>query len=172
MKQQNTLRLGSQTGSLTNHLMSYNNSIPKVGEGATHLMWTDRHALEVVAVNEDNTVAVLAPINAKRTDKNGFSESQEYNYDNVNMDAQFVVVYKNGSWRQVCHQVIFTDDFSKWIDANMSEWRNPDSAARKEIYPDGAIYPVFIPGKTRIKTTYPKISLLFGRKEEYWDPSF
>ncbi len=46
------MKLGTQTGSMTNHLMSNVKSMePMVGMGATVLMWTDRHACTIIEVN-------------------------------------------------------------------------------------------------------------------------
>lgn len=169
---QKQLKAGTETGSLMNHLMSANNTMPRVGEGCTELCWTDRHAHEVVAVSEDGTVCVLAPINAVRVDKEGYySESQDYNYDDVNMNAQFVVIYKNGAWKKVVQQVVFTKEMSEWIDKNMAEWRDQNSEIRKEMF-GGKIHLQLVAGKSKIKTTYDKISLLFGVKKEYRDPCF
>ena len=52
----------------------------KVGDGATELMWTDRHAYTVVEVQNNGTRLVLQRDTATRTDSNGMSESQNYAY--------------------------------------------------------------------------------------------
>lgn len=79
------MRLGTQTNSVTNHIYSIatiGQPEPKVGMGVTLLGWTDRYpgtivdvfvqgAYEYIAIQEDNYV---------RTDNNGFSESQTYEY--------------------------------------------------------------------------------------------
>ncbi len=49
------MKLGSQTGSLINHLHSrgvIGEPAPKVGQGATLLGWTDRYAATIVSVTE------------------------------------------------------------------------------------------------------------------------
>jgi hypothetical protein len=77
------LKLGSQTGSLTNHLMSGGKQVPAVGDGATLLHWSDREPGSVieVAVSKKGVVEVAVQADSyKRVDKNGFSESQEYEY--------------------------------------------------------------------------------------------
>jgi len=58
---------------------------PKVGDGATIIMYTDRHAATVVAVN-GKTVKIQRDT-ATRTDSNGMSESQSYSYA-PNIEAQ------------------------------------------------------------------------------------
>jgi hypothetical protein len=171
---QSTLRVGTQTGSVMNHIMSNNASVPVVGEGATMLLWSDRNAYEVVAVNDDNTIAVIAPINAKRTDSNGISEVQEYDYSDVDMNRQFVIVYRNGAWHRINHRIVFTKDFSAWVEANGKEWRSEaHDDVRHAIYGDNNAWPQnIVEGKTRMSTKYSKISILFGSTEEYRDPCF
>jgi hypothetical protein len=79
------MKLGTQTGSLTNHVysrMTLGAPFPKVGDGATVLCWTDRAAAtvtDVVPLGKSHIVTVQEDI-ATRVDNNGMSESQEYRY--------------------------------------------------------------------------------------------
>lgn len=73
------MRLGTDTGSVTNWMMATPNSkVAEAGTGATILCWTDRQAATIVKVTP-KTVHVQRDI-ATRIDKNGMSESQEYSY--------------------------------------------------------------------------------------------
>ena len=73
------MKLGTQTGSLINHLTSRGQqSKPEVGMGATILMWTDRHAATIVRVTPSQVHAQRD--NSKRLDTNGMSESQQYEF--------------------------------------------------------------------------------------------
>lgn len=70
------MRLGTQTGSVTNHILSratIGQPEPTVGMGATLLGWTDRHACTIVEVSmeRDRIVVTVQEDNAKRTDSNG-----------------------------------------------------------------------------------------------------
>ena len=88
-----------QTGSLTNLLMSRSRqSNPEVGMGATEIMWTDRRAYTIVEVRNPKTIVVQED-NAKRTDNNGMSESQRYEFT-PNLEGEKIVVTlrKNGKW--------------------------------------------------------------------------
>lgn len=58
---------------------------PKVGDGATIIMYTDRHAATVVAVN--GKAVKVQRDTATRTDSNGMSELQSYTYA-PNTEAQ------------------------------------------------------------------------------------
>ena len=70
---------GTETGSLINHVMSNVAApTPTKGMGATILRWTDRKAATIIKVTP-KTVTVRYDT-VKRTDANGMSESQTYEY--------------------------------------------------------------------------------------------
>jgi hypothetical protein len=72
---------GKDTGSLVNHLYSRAREPAeiKVGDGATVLSWTDRHAGTVISVTAK--AIVVQEDTATRTDRDGpFTESQSYSY--------------------------------------------------------------------------------------------
>lgn len=85
-----------QGGSFHNILMSNNASIPKAGEKATILFYTDRRVVEVVEVSEDK--------------------------NSVKLNDGRVLVFRKGSWYHKYQTIEFVKDFSKWIDNNYSEW--------------------------------------------------
>ena len=73
------MKLGSETGSLVNHIMSRGvDCQPEVGMGVTVLHWTDRSAHTIVEVAKNHIVIVED--HAKRTDDNGMSDNQDYEY--------------------------------------------------------------------------------------------
>lgn len=94
------MRAGTQTGSLINHLMSREASkVPAVGDGATMLGWTDRHAATVVEVSASGKKVVVQQDHAKRIDNNGMSESQSYEYSpNPNGSRDVYTLRKDGSY--------------------------------------------------------------------------
>jgi hypothetical protein len=98
------LRLGTQTGSLINNIMSRSvigEPLPEIGMGATMLSWTDRNPATIVTVfskgktqyvgvNEDDAV---------RTDSNGISESQSYEFSfNPHVFIQYYRKTSKGTW--------------------------------------------------------------------------
>ena len=97
------LKLGTQTGSLVNHLYSRSvngQPVPTIGMGATILNWTDRKAGTIIEVNK--TIIRVQEDNATRIDNNGMSECQEYEYT-ANPDG-YVHTFrqdKNGMWSAV-----------------------------------------------------------------------
>ena len=106
------MKLGTQTGSLTNHILSravVGQPEPTVGMGATVLLWTDSHAATITAI-EGNVIAVQED-KAKRTDSNGLSESQSYTYErNPNGHKLYFRRAANGMW----HEVRRNDRTGRW----------------------------------------------------------
>lgn len=74
------MKLGTETGSLINHVMSQSHgaTMPQVGMGATICGWSDRHAATIVKVTECQIYVQRDRV--IRTDSNGMSESQHYDY--------------------------------------------------------------------------------------------
>lgn len=95
------MKLGSQTGSLINHVLASDRApMPKIGDGATILGWTDRKAATVVAVG-NGKVAVQRD-HAKRIDENGMSESQVYEYaPDSEAPITWYSLRKSGQWIEV-----------------------------------------------------------------------
>lgn len=98
------LKLGTQTGSLINNIMSRSvigEPAPEIGMGATMLSWTDRNPATIVqvfsigktqyiGVNEDD---------ATRTDSNGISESQSYEFKfNPSVFVRYYRKTSAGTW--------------------------------------------------------------------------
>lgn len=68
-------------GSLNNALYpSGKNVKPEVGMGATLLSWTDRHPYTVISVSESGKTIRVQEDGYKRTDTNGMSECQGYEF--------------------------------------------------------------------------------------------
>jgi len=74
------MKLGTETGSLMNHIMSQcgNATDPKIGMGCTMLSYTDRHAGTIVKMTPKSIT--VQEDKAIRLDKNGMSESQQYEF--------------------------------------------------------------------------------------------
>jgi hypothetical protein len=108
------MHLGTQTASFVNNLYSHMTKdapTPEVGMGATILMWTDRQAATVTAV-EGNIITVQEDT-VTRIDDNGMSDMQEYRCEpnvngcvynfRMNKDGKYVEVRKNketGRWNK------------------------------------------------------------------------
>ena len=93
-----SLKLGSETGSMVNHVMSGGSQkLPAVGTGVTMLAWTDRHAGTVVKVTR--TQVHVRRDKATRVDKNGLSESQTYRYEPDAEGSVYVFRLTKRGWR-------------------------------------------------------------------------
>lgn len=95
-------------GSIINLLQDQSSQRPPVvGDGATQLFWSDRHACTIVEVINYSTGAkkgqvkavVVTRDTAKRVDANGMSESQSYEFT-TNLDAhkETYTLRKNGRY--------------------------------------------------------------------------
>jgi hypothetical protein len=88
-------------GNLMNRLAeSSKQPEPEVGMGATILMFSDRHPATIVKVLTPRKILVQED-NAKRTDKNGMSESQDYTYTpNPKAPVRTFTRRKDGGWQE------------------------------------------------------------------------
>lgn len=95
------MKLGTHTGSLVNYIASRTaNPEPEVGMGATICMWTDRHAVTIIAIK--NGVLTTQADKCTRIDNNGVSESQSYEYErDTNGSIKHWKLDKKGKWREV-----------------------------------------------------------------------
>jgi hypothetical protein len=98
------MKLGTETGSMTNHILSRSvigQPTPEVGMGVTVLGWTDRYAGTIVAMEGPGIIHVRLD-RAERTDHNGMSESQVYRYTpDPNGTAYTFRMKKGGMWENV-----------------------------------------------------------------------
>lgn len=99
-----SLRLGSQTGSLANHVWSGPQPIePEVDMGCTILKWTDRAAATILEVRKTKQgkikEIVIQEDTATRTDTNGMSESQTYDYTPNPQGTTHTARLLKGGWK-------------------------------------------------------------------------
>jgi hypothetical protein len=96
-------KLGTETGSLVNHL--YSMAIgpePEIGMGATICSWTDRHAFTVIDISPSGKTITLQQDDAKRIDKNGMSDTQEYEYTrDLNGPIEKARRNRQGGWQTI-----------------------------------------------------------------------
>lgn len=161
-------RVGA-AGGFFNQLMSHNSTVPVVGKGATKLMYSDRHAYEVLEVNEKEKSCVLDRYNPKRIDNLGMSDSQSYEYKELSGNP-FKLYWKYGAWRTKAVTAQFTDEFHA---------KYPNATALHNAYKElGGEYNfnsfpcTIIEGVTKKKTNWYKMNIIFGTKQEYYDFSF
>ena len=93
------MNAGTQTGSLINLVISgAAMARPEVGMGATQLCWSDRHACTITEVSTSGKrIGVVRDI-ATRTDKEGMSDCQSYEFAPGAGFPEFYTLRKNGAW--------------------------------------------------------------------------
>lgn len=152
------LKLGIETASLVNHLMSGAKGEPKVGEGATILQWTDREAYEVLEVSDNGKRAIIQKYSRKRIDNNGMGECQTYEYKELE-GGKLELIYKWGAWRIKIKMVDFVKGY---------EYKSEDA---KELFDENNLLKV-VEGKTKLTASYNKVNIVWGFKDEYFDYGF
>ena len=151
-----------ETGSFFNLMMGNNNTLPVVGEGATILHWTDRSAYEVIEVSKDYKDVVIQRYKAKRVDNYGMSDSQSYEYKELEEQTK-KLRYRNGGWKEE----IISYELCDGIDYDELTKEQQDSLISDDVWGWQ-----FVAGITRQKKTYKKVNIIFGVKREYYDYSF
>jgi len=165
-----TLKLGSETGSFFNHLMSNSPALPNVKVGATKLHWTDRTAYFVLSVSEDKKQCKIQRAKAIRADKSGMSECQDYRYEKDPNNPVIELVYRYNNWYEKFEGVDYTKSFEKKLNQGLvSEEERKSCFGFDE---DGYSFLKEVQGKTERKARYSKISIDFSGMNEYYDFSF
>lgn len=102
------MKLGSQTGSMMNHIASrgtIGQPKPEVGMGATLLHWTDRGAATIVSVvpHKNGYRIIVQEDNAKLVSGDIFSESQRYEYtpNPDGLEYNFQCENPDGMWQEM-----------------------------------------------------------------------
>ena len=115
-----SLKLGTQTASLSNHIYSratIGQPEPVVGMGATVLCWTDRHAATITKVETIRRRIHLEvrEDKVKRKDNNGLSESQDWECT-TNPEGRLYTFRQNenGGWQAV------------WLNPKTNRWSRAD----------------------------------------------
>lgn len=161
----------TETGSFFNLMMGNNRTLPVVGKGATVLLWTDRHAYEVIWVSDNQMECKIQRYDPERTDSHGMSDCQGYKYEKLT-DEVLHIQYRNRAWRQKDSRIVWTKEvMDKADEAGFFRVANVLTKEQYEQAFDGDRMHL-VPGITRVKTTWPKINILFGEKREYYDYSF
>ena len=161
-------------------MYSNNETLPKVGEGATILLWTDRQAYDVIAVSDDMKTVEISRCKTIRTDGLDMSESQQYNYEPSGGPTRTIVWRwhnkkdQKGAWYEKHEGFAFTKEIvQKADDAGIyftSEVLTDEQKA--EVYDKWGVLCKEVPGITYRRFTYSKINIVFGVRNEYYDFSF
>jgi hypothetical protein len=168
-------------GSFINQLMGNNSTLPKVGEGATIMYYSDREAYQVTWVSDCGTKCKINPAIMEYVGSGYGDEKYEYR---GYRDCSEEVVWYRGSWCIVHEKVLFEPKFIEmmnekhgttlWYDEEVNA-ETKSMGLTETVYNDvdyGPYLNKVIKGVTKAKKSYEKISIIFGRIDKYRDPSF
>lgn len=156
-------------GGFFNQLMSHNSSVPEVGKGATILYYSDRHAYEVLEVNEKKKSCVIQRYEPERIDNLGMSDSQHYKYEKLSGDP-IKLVWRWGSWKKEGYEYHFTEEALKKYSDNYNLLHEMFKLKGGKY--TGAFIGSEIEGLTKKHKYYETVNIIFGLKQEYYDFTF
>jgi hypothetical protein len=158
-------------GGFINQLMANNDTLPEVGLGATILHYTDRSVCDVVAVSDDKTKCTIQELRAV-ADKSKPCDFGHQNWLFEKTDNVYELQWRNGAWRRKYESIEFTADYLNELDSMSAEQRVDAINSVYQKDEDVMRSLKLIPGKTKKVTQYPKVKILFGQKDYYYDWSF
>lgn len=164
-------------GGFINQMMGNNISEPIVGEGATILMYSDRHAYEVIEVSEDLTECVIREMDHKFIGSGYGDERYTYSSNPKNSTLRLRWNPKKCTWQKIFKEVHFIKSMAAkmqkqygwgWVDV-LCEEKGID---KKDLYNKDHHYLLLIEGISKEYIAKYDVSVIFGIMEEYRDPSF
>lgn len=108
-------------GSLNNRIAEQSAeafALPKVGDGVTKLMYSDRYAYTVVEVSKTGKTCYVTKDMAVRIDSNGQSESQVYRFESQPNGTRFKLTLRRRGWKA-------DGDSSRWLIGERDEYIDP-----------------------------------------------
>lgn len=162
------VKLTSKTGSFFNYLMSNNSSQPIVGEYATEMLYSDRHVYLVSEVSEDGEKVKLEILHTSADGENLEMGHQSWKHKPSGYFKN--IEWRKDKWVTKSQNITWVDSFWDSIkDLNMGseEYKNLTAGLWDENY-----NMVLVKGKTRVKTTYSRINVLFNCDNYHYDWSF
>ena len=163
-------------GSFQNWLMSNNSTLPKVGEYATIMSYTDRDVAIVREVSADGMQCVIEDCHtvAKRGQDGNYLPMGHQCWEHTPSGHKKTLRWYRGKWCIVGREIVFTEEFRKSIDSEFIgihlHKNNPELL--KQVYGDHHMPINVVPGVTREKKTYAPMRILFGACDYYYDWTF
>lgn len=175
-------------GSFQNQMMGNNSTEPKVGEGATILMYSDRHAYEVTEVSPGGLECVIRKVKAINIGSGYGDELYRYESDPEGHEVRLRYLEKKQCWakvyrvrrlqKSILKKLQYKYGVWRWSDGLLPEYGvTLDNISMDEDDPaynhaSGLIQYKDIPGLTKVYEEFSKVSVIFGMMEEYRDPHF
>ena len=170
-------------GGFINQMMGNNATEPNVGEGATILSYSDRHAYEVIDVSEDGNQCTLRDMDTIFIGSGYGDERYEYQSNPKNNTIDLEWNEKKGCWGKVTYTIeIIKSLAKKYYKKYDFEWANQlvkdyGLESYQHLYADPSADNYYnqmklIDGVTKRYKNFHKVSVIFGIAEEYCDPHF
>lgn len=148
-------------GSFQNRLMGNNSTEPKVGEGMTKLMYSDRIPYEVIEVSDDKKSVIVRKMNYEPVGENLGMGHESWKVS-PNEDAPLELIeWFRGKWREVWFEEEYKNPRFWNVYWEMKEKISPAAA---KAYKEKA--------KLVVKKRRSPISVIWGRAEYHYDWSF
>ena len=165
--QQKGFKLGRETGSFQNWMMSHNNTIPEIGKGATELHWTDRTPYEVLDVSNGGKSALIRRYNVKASKTMQMGE-QAWDLIPDTESEGIWVHWKWGAWRTKSERYYNTDKYWEDFEHNKNTMDIQDFKAWMTKHEDKSQYPEYF----EYYMEWHKRNLIFGFAEHHYDWEF
>jgi hypothetical protein len=164
-------------GGFFNQLMGNNSTEPKVGEGATILMYSDREPYEVTWVSEDGRQCKIRPMDAKFIGSSYGDERYELSSNEKAGETLLEWNDRRKCWGSISHSIqIIKSLQNKLIKEYGWGWSDYLPVPKEEIIIKDDECPFvkykLVKGVTKKYKNFNKLSIIFGTAEKYRDPHF
>lgn len=170
-------------GGFYNQVMGNNTTIPKVGEGATILHYSDRDAYEVIEVSKDGNACVIRKMDTTFVGSGYGDEQYTYHSNENNYTRNIEWNEKKQCWGEVGTKVeiikALYKKYDKEFGINAIDMILKDNGIEsyQHLYDDPNADNFYnqkkvIDGVTKAYKTFHKVSIIFGQMSQYRDPSF
>ena len=170
-------------GGFFNQMMGNNNTIPKVGEGATELMYSDRYPYEVIEVSKDGMQCVIRQMDTTYVGSGYGDEQYTYQSNLENGTRTLEWSNKKQCWGSVGYSVqiikALANKYYKKYGYGSTEilLKEHGIESYQHLYenPNADNYynqMMIIDGVTKKYKNFTEISIIFGTMDKYRDPHF
>jgi hypothetical protein len=167
-------------GGFINQMMGNNSTEPKVGEGATLLSYSDRHANEVIEVSDDGSSCKIRAMECTYVGSGYGDERYTYKSDPEGGVTDLEWNEKKSKWCIVWYETRLIKALQKRLFAehDYDMWSHlPNGLTFDDLLDENGnrgAYTNFklIDGVTKRYKRMRPVSVIFGVMEQYRDPSF
>jgi len=164
-------------GSFQNQMMGNNSTTPTVGEGATILSYSDRHAYEVTEVSKDGLSCTIRNMDTKSIGSGYGDERYTYHSNENNPTTNLEWDARKKSWVKVYYNVEIIKSLANKLYKQYGYGWSDFLPVKYDDLIDGEPMGIntklkLVEGITKMYKIKSKVSIIFGIMEKYRDPSF